>query len=90
MRIKTQVGEEMARLRKAKKQTQAELAQIVGVTQRMIAAIEGGERRPSAELAQRIGAELGFPWTVFFDQDAADGFDWGSEEKSDNVVAFEE
>lgn len=62
----------MARLRKEKRKTQAELAQILGISQRMVAAIEAGERRPSIELAQRIGQELGFPWTDFF-------------EKSDNV-----
>lgn len=77
MIIRTQVGAEMARLRKAKGLTQAELAAMMGVSQRMIAACEVGERRPSAELAQRIGAELGFPWTRFF-------------EKSDDVDAFEE
>lgn len=88
MVLKVRVGAEMARLRKGKDLTQAELAQIAGCTQRMIAAIEGEERRPSPELAQRIGGELGFPWTVFFDQKAADGYDWGNE-KSDNVDAFD-
>lgn len=57
----------MARARKMKKLTQAELAASVGASQRTIAAIECGTRRPSPELAQRIGAELGFLWTVFFE-----------------------
>ena len=61
------VGSEMARLRKEKKLTQAELAQILGVSQRMVAACELGERRPSTGLAQRIETELGLPWTRFFD-----------------------
>lgn len=61
----------MARLRKARKMTQAELGAAVGVTQRMIAAIEGAERRPSPDIAQRIGAVLGFPWTRFFEGDGA-------------------
>ena len=60
-------GAEMARLRKEKKLTQAELAQILGVSQRMVAACELGERRPSTGLAQRIGAELGLRWTSFFE-----------------------
>lgn len=77
MHIRCDAGAEMARLRKEKRMTQAELAQILGISQRMVAACEVGERRPSAELAQRIGAELGFPWTRFF-------------EKSDDVDAFEE
>lgn len=68
MRVSVQVGAEMARIRKDKRMTQAELAQICGVTQRMIAAVEGGERRPGIELAQRIGEELGFSWTLFYEQ----------------------
>ena len=74
----------MARARKEKKLTQAELAQNVGASQRTIAAIEGGTRRPSPELAQRIGTELEFPWTAFFDQAGQD------EAKSVNVDAFED
>lgn len=70
MRVSVQVGAEMARIRKDKRMTQAELAQICGVTQRMIAAVEGGERRPGIELAQRIGAELGFSWTLFYEDRA--------------------
>ena len=60
-------GVEMARLRREKKKTQAELAQSVGVSSRMIAALEAGTRRPSVSLAQRIGAELGIEWTDFFE-----------------------
>lgn len=63
------VGAEMARLRKEKKLTQAELAQNLGVSQRMIAAIETGERRPSPGLAQRIDAVLGVRWTDFFEDE---------------------
>lgn len=57
----------MARLRKEKKLTQAELAQILGISQRMVAACESGERRPSPELARKIETELGLPWTRFFE-----------------------
>lgn len=70
MEIRSRVGAEMARIRKEKKLTQAELGQIVGVSQRMIAAIECGERRPSVELAQKLGKELGFAWPLFFDEKA--------------------
>ena len=62
-------GSEMARLRKTKKLTQAELAQILGVSQRMVAACELGERRPSTGLARRIETELGLPWTAFFEDE---------------------
>lgn len=72
MNARLETGRKMAALRKGKKLTQAELAQALGISQRMVAAIEAGERRPSVSLAQRIGQELGFSWTDFF-------------EKSDNV-----
>jgi len=67
MNNKSSAGAEMAKLRKEKKLTQAELAQILGISQRMVAACEANERRPSPGLAQRIGAELGLRWTDFFD-----------------------
>ena len=71
MNNKHEAGAKMARLRKAKGMTQAELAQKLAVSQRMVAACEAGERRPSVELAQRIGLELGFPWTEFYEEDEA-------------------
>ena len=71
MNTRCKAGAEMARLRKEKKQTQAELAQVLGVTQRMVAACEAGERRPSPGLSQRIEAELGIPWTEFFEESDA-------------------
>ncbi len=67
MNTRYSAGAEMARLRKEKKLTQAELAQNLGVSQRMVAACELGERRPSPGLAQRISAELGIKWTEFFE-----------------------
>lgn len=69
MNTRCSAGAEMARLRKEKKLTQAELAQNLGVSQRMIAACELGERRPSPGLAQRISAELGIRWTDFFEKE---------------------
>ena len=72
METRRDAGAEMVRLRKEKKQTQAELAANLGVSQRMVAACEAGERRPSPALAQKIGAELGMPWTMFFEDGKAD------------------
>ena len=60
---------EVARKRKELGLTQADLGQQAGVSQRMIAAIEGGERRPSIDLAQKIGNVLGIPWPRFFEKD---------------------
>lgn len=68
----------MVEKRKERKLTQGELGQIVGCSQRAIAGYELDERKPSVVMAQRIGAELGFPWTEFY------------EGKSDNVDGFED
>ena len=59
---------DMAAKRKEHKLTQTELGQLCGVAQRTVAAYESGERRPSVEVARRIGATLGFPWTDFFEE----------------------
>ena len=59
----------MIQKRKERKLTQAELAQTVGCSQRAIAGYELNERKPSIPMAKRIGAELGFPWTEFFEAD---------------------
>lgn len=60
----------MVQRRKEKKLTQAELAQMVGCSQRAIAGYELNERKPSIQMAKRIGAELGFPWTDFYEDEA--------------------
>ena len=69
----------MVEKRKERKLTQSELGQIVGCSQRAIAGYELDERKPSVVMAQRIGAELGFPWTEFYvgKSDNVDGFEDG-------------
>ena len=62
----------IAEKRKAKKLTQAELAQLVGVSQRAIAAYELRERTPSVPTAKRLGEELGFPWAEIYEEDNDD------------------
>lgn len=62
----------MVQKRKEKKLTQAELAQIVGCSQRAIAGYELNERKPSVQMARRIGEELGFAWTDFFEDRAGE------------------
>ena len=49
--------------------TQAETAEAVGIAQNSYSNIENGARRPSPELAQRLGAVLGFRWTRFFEDE---------------------
>ena len=62
----------IAEKRKAQKMTQAELAQLVSVSQRAIAAYELGERRPSVTTAKKLGKVLGFSWVKLFEEDDDD------------------
>jgi len=55
-------------LRKKKCYTQNGLAKLCGVTQQAIQQYENGSRRPSPEVAIRLGELLGFEWTRFFDE----------------------
>lgn len=59
----------MVQKRKEKKLTQAELAQQAGCSQRAIAGYELGERRPSVQMAKKIGDLLDIPWTDFFEEE---------------------
>ena len=59
----------MVQKRKERKLTQAELAQLVGCSQRAIAGYELDERKPSVQMAKRIGSELGFPWGSFYEDE---------------------
>lgn len=46
--------------------TQEELARIVGASRTHITQIEAGGKRPSVDLAIRIGEALDFNWVLFF------------------------
>ncbi len=46
--------------------SQIEVAQECGISYQMYNFIENGHRRPSPEVAQRLGEALGFDWTIFF------------------------
>lgn len=54
------------------------VAELVGISQVGYHWIETGQRNPGIDTAKRIGGVLGFPWTMFYED----------EEKSDNVDAF--
>lgn len=47
--------------------SQQTVAESVEVARGTYSNIENGERRPSVEVAKRIAAVLGFPWTRFFE-----------------------
>ena len=69
MNTMSPAGREMARLRRERGLTQGELAQKLGISQRMVAAIEAGERTPSVGLAKQIGRALEMLWTAFYGDD---------------------
>jgi transcriptional regulator with XRE-family HTH domain len=53
-------------LREKANYTRMEAAYHCGVHVTYIAKIEDGERRPSPEVAQKLGKLLGFDWTRFY------------------------
>jgi len=54
MSINKKVGENISKLRKAKKLSQGELAKILGVNRSYISTLENGSRNPSVETLQKI------------------------------------
>lgn len=46
--------------------TQEEIAKRAGIKRQYYGMIEKGIRTPSVEVAKKIGAALGFDWTLFF------------------------
>lgn len=52
--------------RKKINKTQLQIANEVGITRQMIAALEKGAK-PSVKTAKKIGQVMGFDWKLFFD-----------------------
>ena len=61
------MGDIMKAAREARGITQAELAGILGISQRAVAYYEKGERRPPVPMGKRIGEALGIDWTKIYD-----------------------
>lgn len=57
---------ELKELRLAKNLTMKQVSQRAGIAECTYSLIETGKRRPSPEVAQRIGDILGFDWTKFY------------------------
>lgn len=55
-------------LRQKEEFSQEELAKLCDTTQMTISNIENGTRRPSPDLAQKIGKVLNFNWTKFYEE----------------------
>lgn len=56
-------------LRMSKGMTQTDVSNLAGISQPAYCNIENSERRPSVEMAKKIGAVLGFDWTRFFERE---------------------
>ena len=55
-----------ARKRLGKAQT--DISEEIGITQAALSLMENGRRRPSVEVAKRLGVALGVDWTLFFEE----------------------
>ncbi|MEK5070761.1 helix-turn-helix transcriptional regulator [Sporosarcina sp. FSL K6-1508] len=44
-----------------------DVADHANITRQFYGMIENGERRPSVEVAKKIGSFLGLDWTIFFE-----------------------
>lgn len=54
-------------IRKKNNKSQNDIAKEVGISRVTYTSYELGSRNPSVEVAKRIGKELGFKWTLFFE-----------------------
>ena len=57
----------LQKIRKDKKMTQQQLADLSGCERSMIGKIERGEVKPSVKLAKSIANVLEFDWTLFYE-----------------------
>lgn len=56
-------------IRKSQDKTQGQVAAAAGIAQPSYFQIESGQINPAIPTAKLIGAELGFPWTRFYDEE---------------------
>ena len=54
--------------RKQLGKAQTDISEEIGITQAALSLMENGRRRPSVNLAKRLGAALGVDWTLFFEE----------------------
>lgn len=63
------MGLKLVDLRKEKGITQLEVAELVGIQRAYYTMLEKGRRRPSVDVAKRIGLALDFDWTRFYESE---------------------
>ncbi|MFH2047807.1 MAG: helix-turn-helix transcriptional regulator [bacterium] len=66
MKTLVQIGKQIKAARKAKKKTQADLADLTGLSDNYIALLERGHRSPSIETLDKISKALKEPISFFF------------------------
>ena len=54
-------------VRRAKRLTQADVANACGISKAALSNIESGKRRPSVPLAKKLAAVLGVDWPRFYE-----------------------
>ena len=47
--------------------TMRQVSEAAGISEGYYCMIENGERRPSVDVAQKLGVLLGFDWTLFYE-----------------------
>lgn len=60
---------ELKKIRTEKGVSQIKVCKAAGISQSYYSSIENGVRRPSVEVAKKIGEFLQFDWTLFFEDD---------------------
>ena len=58
----------LKKMRTAIDATMRQVADAAGISESMYCLIESGKRRPSPDVAKKIGRYLGFDWTRFYDE----------------------
>lgn len=58
----------LIKLRQNRKLEQQDVSELIGVTQQFYNYIENGKRRPSPDVAIKIGNVLNFDWRLFYEK----------------------
>lgn len=58
----------LTKMRKERNLDQQDVAELIGTTQQFYNYVENGKRRPSPEIAIKIGKVLNFDWRLFYER----------------------
>jgi len=71
--LDSSVGEKTRMLRSARRLSLGDMARLTGVTKSMLSQVENNLTSPSITTLRKIGAALGVPLTVFFEDEPFEG-----------------